>query len=140
MSGYGKGIDTAWRKLMKFAYSRNIVSDKTQFIGISHDNPVITSEDRCRYYACISVPSDVSAAGEVGIMDLSPASYAVYRFEGAAADIPGVYRALYRDWFPDSGCIPDDKPPIEIYPPDMYTLCPEDGFCYDIAIPVKELY
>jgi AraC family transcriptional regulator len=138
-SGYEKGVCAAWRKMMKFAMPRNLIRDETVYIGISHDNPAVTSKDRCRYYACISVSADVHPAGDIGIMDLEAATYAVYHYRGTAAGIPEVYRVLYRDWFAESGYIPDDKPPIEIYPPDMMSGCAADFFRYDIAIPVKAL-
>jgi AraC family transcriptional regulator len=42
---YGTAAAGAWEALMKFAYSRRLMTKETLLIGISHDDPSITPEE-----------------------------------------------------------------------------------------------
>jgi DNA gyrase inhibitor GyrI len=49
-----------------------------------------------------------------------------------------AYRALYRDWLPDSGFLMTDLPPYEIYhnAPDVD---PASKYVFDLCVPVEAL-
>ncbi|WP_298431618.1 GyrI-like domain-containing protein [Geobacter sp.] len=52
---YGEAAAGAWEALMKFAYSRRLMTGETRLIGISHDDPSITPEEMIRYDACVTL-------------------------------------------------------------------------------------
>lgn len=60
---YGQSASEAWEAVCHFAYSRQLVKPGREFIGISHDDPQITAEDKLRYDACITVSGARAARG-----------------------------------------------------------------------------
>ncbi|HNW52327.1 MAG TPA: GyrI-like domain-containing protein, partial [Prolixibacteraceae bacterium] len=63
----------------------------------------------------------------------------IFHFKGGRSDINKVYSFIYGEWLIQSGYIPDDKPTIEFYPPEMYLTCSNDVPEYTIALPVTIL-
>lgn len=138
LQGYNKGISTAFEKLCRWAGPRKFINQDSKFIGISLDDPDITPMDKCRYYACISVPNDVIPNGEINIMDIPEVECAIYRFKGKEEEIKTAYKSFFKDWLPQSGYQPDDYPCYEIYYKSAGQN-PEKKFEMDICLPVKPL-
>jgi AraC family transcriptional regulator len=133
--GYNQNIGRAWNKLFRWAYPRNLINQDTIMIGIPLDNPDITPQGKCRYQACITVPHQTEAEGEINIADLEASKYAIYHFKGKQQQIKAAYSYIYGIWLPESGWEPKDRPALEIYtnPPKQKELA------YDICLPVKPL-
>lgn len=112
---YEKAASEAWSALMKFAYSRRIMTKDTCGIGISHDDPDITPEEKIRYDACISSGKDVKPEGEVGIQIIAGGKYAVFLHKGPYEKFKDTYRAIFSNWLPSSGEKLRDTPCFELY-------------------------
>jgi AraC family transcriptional regulator len=138
LRGYNKGIGLAFEKLCRWGGPRGYINQNSKFIGISLDDPDITPKNKCRYYACITIPEDVATQGEINMMDIPEANCAVYRFIGKEAEIKIAYKSLFKDWLPESGYQPDDYPCYEIYYQSA-DQNPEKKFEMDICLPVKPL-
>jgi AraC family transcriptional regulator len=139
MHGYKmENISHAWELLFRWAGAHELLNDKTVVLGMSFDNPDITPEDKCRYYACIVVPPETTVSREIAFMDIAGGKYAVFRFEGKSKDINGTYKKLYSEWLPTSGYLPEDQPCYELYhkSPDQ---SPRGLIVMDICLPVKPL-
>lgn len=139
LDGYDeKKIAAAWEKLCNWAYSENIVNKDTVWIGISFDNPCITPENKCRYYACITVSNEVVPPKGFGTIDLSAGKYAVARFVGKVEELAIAWQELYGKWLPTSGFEPTDSPCHDIYYETPETN--KDGnFVMDLCVPVKTM-
>lgn len=139
MKGYDSpGIAEAWEKVCRWAGARGLINQHTKFIGISHDDPEVTPTDKCRYDACVSVPKDTKAEGEIAVTTIASGRYAVSRFEGQTSEIKQAYDFLYGKWMPESGLQPADSPCLEIYLNDPKTD-PKGRHIFEICIPVKPL-
>jgi len=139
LSGYGyEAMDAVWKKICGWAGTRGLFGPDTRIIGISFDNPDITPADKCRYYACVTVPQGTAVNAGIGLMDLPAGTYAVAHFEGTEEGFPGVYKELYRQWLPESGYLPGNSPCYEVYAstPDQH---PEGKFVVDICLPIIPL-
>ncbi len=68
--GYEKAASEAWAVLMEFTYSHRLIERNTRIIGVSFDNPEITSESKLRYDACISLTKDIKPEGEINVRKL----------------------------------------------------------------------
>jgi len=112
---YDKAADEAWSALMRFAYSHRLMRNETKMIGISHDSPVITLEDRLRYDACISVCEDDMPGGEISVQTIKGGKYAVFLHKGAYEKFGITYDAIFSDWLPVCGEKLRDAPCFEIY-------------------------
>ena len=125
-------------RLMTWAGVRELVREDTWVIAAYHDNPTITDEDKLRVSACVDVPADTLAEGEIGRMRLPGGKCAVARFELGVQDYPHAWYALAGGWLPDSGYEPDDRLPFERYPVSGATTC-EGKEVVEICIPVRPL-
>ena len=138
LEGYGtEAIGRAWDRLCSWAGPLGLL-DRGEMIGVSFDDPEITPVNKCRYYACVSIPADLDPPGDIGVMDLPGGRHAVAPFDGTAAEIQGAYKELYERWLPQSGFEPSDSPCFEIYhstPEDD----PEGHFVMDICMPLQTL-
>ena len=47
----GKGTEDAWEKVCGFAGKNKLFGWKTEFFGISHDDPKVTEAEKLRYDA-----------------------------------------------------------------------------------------
>lgn len=140
LSGYATGIPKAWNKLIGFATIHGWLQAETQFIGIPFDNPGITPREKCRYRACITVdPTLAITHGDVKTADLEAGNYAIFHFKGRKEDIGDAYSFVYGQWLPQSGYMPDNKPTLELYPPELHTQHNLKELEYDIALPITTL-
>ncbi len=101
---YGSTLDykTAWNKLIAFAKDKNLINKNSEYIGLSFDDPNITEEDRCRFYACISTEKKVKPEGEFGIYTIAGGKFALFVHKGAYSGLNDLYQTIYSDWLPDN--------------------------------------
>lgn len=135
-------IEATWDVLLKWAKPRDLLDDETVFIGMPLDNPDITDEDKCRYYACITVPEGTETRGEIAQLDIGPGAFAVYRYSGPGEGVADMYRRIFSEWFPDSGYQPGEQLGIEIYHVDANVIEAAKAnpvVDLDICIPVRPL-
>jgi len=131
-------ISQAWNQLFRWGEARDLITEETRFLGISFDDPLITPAEKCRYYACITIPEGTPTRDPIGQMQIPAGKYAVTHVACTAGEIQLVYQYLYRDWLLDSGYQPADQPPYEIYyaTPDNH---PAGKYVLDVCIPVIPL-
>lgn len=123
-------------KLFKWAGPRNLVNfPETKYLIIYHDSPEITDEDKLRVSVCITVPENTEVDGDIGKMTVPKGKYAMAYFEINANQFQEAWDSVCRDWLPESGYQPDDRPCFELYK-DNYK---GGKFKVDICIPVKPL-
>ena len=95
---YGdKQLFTAgWKKLGDFMYRHHLLTPFTRWIGISFDSPHITQSDRCRFYACATLPARIKPEGAVGNYTVTAGRFAVYTLRGSYAGLQNMYDNIYR--------------------------------------------
>jgi len=140
LNGYATGIPKAWKKLLGAATLQDWLRPDTCYIGMPFDNPGVTPREKCRYRACISVDKQTTFSfREIKTFDLKGGNYALFQFRGKRQDISEAYAFVYGVWLPGSGYIPDHKPLIEIYPPELHACDYTEILEYKIALPVTLL-
>ncbi len=134
---YGpKGIPQLWGRLAKWRTARGFGKDAT-VLGLAYDDPRIAAAQTCRYDACVTVPGDFVSDRHVNVVDTASGRYAICGFDGMAADIVKAWNRAFRDWLPDSGFEPDDKPVIELY--GSGSPHPTQAFSCELCLPVRPL-
>lgn len=137
LEGYFENkIAAAWSKIINWAKATGLILPATKFIGVGFDAPDITPKDKCRYYACISIPENTEVNNGIGKMELKEGKYGVYRFRGSVLDIEKTYKQLYTNWLPLSGYQPADHPCYEVYY-KFPNSEPKAIIEMDIFIPIK---
>ncbi|MCL2297323.1 MAG: AraC family transcriptional regulator [Proteobacteria bacterium] len=96
--GESEPYEATWNKLLCFLGDHRELSEETRFIGISFDNPNVTSHKRCRYYACATVKKRISPRGEFGTIQLRRGKYAVYTLKGSYSGLQALYNNISVDF------------------------------------------
>lgn len=132
-------FEKLFMKLMTWGESRGLVDyAKTRFISLYHDDPSTTDEGRLRLTVGMSIPDGQEVEGEIGKMVVEGGRYAVGNFEVATHEYPLAWKAMYTDWLPESGYMPADMPPFELYLNDP-SRHPEHKHIFEIWMPVVPL-
>lgn len=130
-------IYKAYEKLTKWATPRGLMNfPETKSLTVYHDDPSITSIEKVRQDACITVTEDVKVEGEIGKMTVAGGDYAVGRFVIGPTEFQQAWNTMCL-WFTESGYQAADENTYELYHHD-HNQDP-DKFVVDICIPVKPL-
>ena len=122
---------------LQFVFENSIQFDVIS--TVYHDDPKITDQDKLRLSACITVPEDTPAEGEIGKMTIPAGNYAIARFElTGSAEYEGAWNMVYGSWLPESEYQPDDRPCYELYHNDPKEHS-EGLHIVDICVPLKPL-
>ncbi|MBK5721926.1 AraC family transcriptional regulator [Dysgonomonas sp. Marseille-P4677] len=100
--GANEPYRTAWKKLGKFAKENNLINPKTEFLGLSFDNPTITLPKNCRFYACFTIEEEVKPSGPFGIQSINGGLYAIFTLKGSYDGLLNMYYNIYMKWLPKS--------------------------------------
>ena len=139
LNGYNlELICKAWNQLQHWAVSEGLLTSETRALGISFDDPLITAPEKCRYYACLTIPEGVVPRPPIGYMKLAGSKCLIARVSCLPQQIQPVYMYLYRDWLVDSGFQPDNIPPYEVYLNPLEAN-PDARIEMDIYIPIVPL-
>ncbi len=134
-----QAVGQAFERLMRWAGPRRLLRfPDTKVLGVYHDNPDITETDKLRSSACITVPAETRAEGEVGRMTIPGGLFAVARFEVAPDEFGEAWDALMSDWLPESGYQPDDRMCYEVYLNEPKNH-PQGKFVIEICEPIRPL-
>ena len=109
-------VGRAWSRLHKWAGRRRLLRRGRARIGVSHDDPDVTADDRLRYDACLEIAdTDVEPAGDVGVQTLLGGRHAVFVHRGAFSRLPETYDAFFGSWLPRSGLFCADAPCLNFH-------------------------
>lgn len=100
--GSEKDYNLAWKKLIQFGKEQNILNSKTEYIGLSFDDPTITASNKCRFYACVSTGKTIEPYSEFGLQTIENGKYAVFKLKGSYSELEKLYHSIYFDWLPKS--------------------------------------
>jgi AraC family transcriptional regulator len=129
-------VGATWDKLLPILGKEGLLGGDTQFIGICHDDPEVTPPAKIRYDACVSVPEDFLAEGDIGIQIIAGGLYAVATHFGPYQKLGESYTRLLGQWLPRSGHTLRYVPCFEVYLNDPQSTEPED-LLTDIYAPLE---
>src|SRR5262245_4450318 len=119
-------IGMKFERLGALAGGQGLCSPGTRSFGIYYDDPSAVAREALRSDACMSVPADWTASGELELREIRGGRYAVILHVGPYAELERAYRWLYGTWLPQSGEEPADAPCIEEYLNDARTVPPTE--------------
>jgi AraC family transcriptional regulator len=134
---YGPAIQQLWAKLRDWALPRGLWTDAMVCYGISHDSPMDTPPEKCRYDACIVVPKDMVIDGGASSGELPGGPYARLAFSGKAMGISAAFGRVFHEVIPAAKKEFDfSRPCFELYT-GITKMGPDGSFECDICVPVK---
>ena len=98
--GCSKEYDQAWYRLLEYAQEKGVLNDRTEYLGLSFDDPAITKDEQCRFYACITVEEPLKPEGEFGSLSVEGGKYAIFTHKGPYSGLHGLYQSICFDWIP----------------------------------------
>jgi AraC family transcriptional regulator len=129
-------VGSAWGKLISWAASRGLLGPNMLAIGVAHDDPDVTSSDKIRYDACITVDQAFTAEGEVGVEEVGGGEYAVTTHHGPYENVSQTLAQLCGEWLPTSGRELRSSPCLAVLRNFPLDTPPED-LLTDLYMPLK---
>ena len=103
LGAYNESAAKAWETVCEFAKQKRLFGFKTEFLGISHDDPKITEAEKLRYDACVAITKDVHPEGEIGVREIAGGKYAMFVHKGSYSKLESSYDYIFGKWLPESG-------------------------------------
>jgi len=113
--GEPDAITNAFRTLHHWAAPRNFITSQTKYIGVLLDIPFITSIDKCRYQAGISIPSGIIPGKEISIAEMKNGLYAAFSLKGNLQNTLKNLIMFNHGWLNEAGYILKDITGYEVY-------------------------
>lgn len=108
-------VYATWDKMTHWAKLKGIAENGQARLGICHDNPTITPEDKCRYDAAIVIDEDVVIQPPYTKATIPAGKYAIAYYKDSAAKISNFMTEFCANWLCKSGYEPDNYPPVFHY-------------------------
>lgn len=128
---YGPSNVQTMQKLKTWAGAKNLLTETSILLGISHDSPETTLPENCRYDAAIIVSDDEQMDEFVGEGILFGGKYAIFTVKHTAEDVQKAWSEIFME-LASSGYHMDDRPIFERYIGAMVA----NHYC-EICVPVK---
>lgn len=130
-----ENLNPAFGKVLQWAGQNGLLNEKTECLGVYHDDPLVTDGEKQRADVGFTVDDNFQPTGEVQVQTIPSGRCAVLRHQGHYDTLHGAYNWLFAVWLPDSGQEPGAFPAYEIYVNDASQLPPEEWLT-DICIPL----
>lgn len=129
-------VAASFQRLMLWALKHLALKLKPTTIGIVHDDPELTTEDKIRYDACVLVNKPVRPSEAIGYKEIEGGKFAVFRYKGPFDGFHAVYDYIYHVCLFEKGWELADKPALEWYiqSPPFYK---PSNYLTDFYVPIK---
>lgn len=104
-----------WTPLFEFAEEQGLEYSQENLIGITHDDPYVSSEANFRFDACLPVHAPVAASHPVGYRLLQPGLCVARRHFGSMEEIAKTFAYIGVEWLPGNDFCLRAAAPFEVY-------------------------
>ena len=101
--------ERSWERLYEYALSHDLLPEEAEYWGICYDDREITVDEKCRFYAGLTVRHlpKLKVTDEIKTMLLPKSRYAVYVHKGAYDELDSFYDAILQQ-IPDGYLLGED--------------------------------
>jgi AraC family transcriptional regulator len=129
-------VASSFQRLMLWAVSKIALKLNPATLGIVHDNPDLTEEEKIRFDACVVLSKPLKPAGEIGYKKVEGGRFAVFRYKGKYENFHSVYDYIYNVCLFENKWELADKPALEWYVKSPPFYKPEN-YVTDFCVPLK---
>lgn len=129
-------VASSFQRLMVWAAAHFVLKLTPTTLGIVHDNPDLTDEEKIRFDACVLVNKPIQPKGEVSYKKIEGGRFAVFRYKGAYENFYTVYDYIYNVCLFEKNWELADKPALEWYMKSPPFYKPEN-YITDFYVPIK---
>lgn len=115
LGAYDESSKKAWERVCGYAKEKHLFGFRTEFIGISFDDPTVTDSEKLRYNACLTVSKEVKPEAEIGVMEIPEGKYAIFTHKGPYEQLNSSYNYIYGPWLAESKVELRNEPCLENY-------------------------
>lgn len=115
LGAYDESSSRAWQQVCEYAKQKRLFGFRTEFIGISFDDPTVTDSEKLRYNACLTVSKEVKPEAEIGVMEIPEGKYAIFTHKGPYEELNSSYNYIFGQWLSENKVILRDEPCLENY-------------------------
>jgi len=129
-------VASSFQRLMFWAATHLALKWTPTTLGIVHDNPDLTDEDKIRFDACVLVNKAIQPKGELGYKKIEGGKFAIFRYKGVYEHFYSVYDYIYNVCLFEKAWELADKPALEWYikSPPFYKAA---HYVTDFYVPIK---
>ncbi len=106
---------SAWPKLWAVVKAQKLFTKGIEHIGLPHDDPKVTNDEKIRYDACLAIHKEAKPTGDIGVKTLKGGKYAVFLYQGSYSRFADVYDHMFNDWLLSTNYKLRDEPVREKY-------------------------
>lgn len=129
-------IKENWNTLFTSAQKHQIINPETKFYGINWDDPEITSKEKIRYDACISIQNTQSINSKFSIKTIIGGKHLCFLYKGDYHNLNLVYNHIFKDWILKRNYNLREAPIFEQYI-NNEEITPKEDLLTEIFIPIK---
>jgi AraC family transcriptional regulator len=115
LGAYDESTSKAWEQVCNYAKQKHLFGFRTEFIGISFDDPTVTDTEKLRYNACLTVSKEVKPEAEIGVMEIPEGKYAIFTHKGPYEELNSSYNYIFGQWLSENKVNLRDEPCLENY-------------------------
>lgn len=108
-------VASSFQRLMFWASTHLVLKLAPTTLGIVHDNPDLTEEEKIRFDACVVVTKPIQPKGELAYKKIEGGKFAMFRYKGPYETFYSVYDYIYNVCVFEKSWELADKPAIEWY-------------------------
>lgn len=126
----------AWEKLWEQIKVQKLFTKGIQSIGLPHDDPKVTHDDKIRYDACLVIHKEAKPSNDIGVKTLKGGKFAMFLYQGSYKHFAQVYDYIFNEWLMNNDYELRDAPTRERYisHPDRVA---EDKLKTEFYLPIK---
>lgn len=106
---------SAWEKLWGEVKTQKLFTAGIEHLGLPHDDPNITEDNKIRYDACLVIHKDAKPIGDIGVKTLKGGKFATFLYQGSYTYFPEVYNYIFNEWLLNNDYELRDEPVREKY-------------------------
>lgn len=129
-------VASSFQQLMLWAVSNIALKLKPVTLGIVHDNPDLTEEEKIRFDACVLLSKPLKSRGKIGYKKVEGGKFAVFSYKGRYENFLSVYDYIYNVCLFEYKWELADKPALEWYVKSPPFYSPEN-YVTDFCVPLK---
>ncbi len=133
---YDQSSKKAWERICRYAAANRLFGFRTEFIGISYDDPKITEPGKLRYEACLTISKNVKPEGDISFREIPEGKYAVFTHTGPYENFQDSYDYIFGRWIHENNIELREVPCLEKYLNSPDKTKPEK-LVTEIYVPIK---
>jgi DNA gyrase inhibitor len=131
VGAYGAANYQTMEQLKQWAAEKDLLTETSIILGISHDDPTSTLAEKCRYDAAIVIADNLETDTSVAIGETAGGKYACFIVEHTAAAIVEAWSTAAEELI-RHGLEADNRPIVERYKEELLS----SHYC-ELCIPIK---